>query len=127
MFFHTINAYEEDNHIVADICCFQDGTIIEQLNHKSLSKDSLFNSFPQIRRYVLPLIKSDQNLTVKILIIYYNIRKSVYVLQKNVEENLVKLKSTEATAFAKNGSIHINHESLTELGRKNNLKVKSNS
>ena len=38
----------------------------------------------------------------------------------------MKLKSTSATAFAKEGKIHINHESLTELGRKNNLKIKSN-
>lgn len=67
-FFHTINGYQEDDHIVCDICCYEDGSIVNALFADTLSKISeqsadtkkesvnYYQSLrSQARRYVLPL------------------------------------------------------------------------
>lgn len=67
-FFHTINAYQEDDHIICDICCYEDGSIVNALFSDKLaqisdqndeSKAKTVKDFEslrsQARRYVLPL------------------------------------------------------------------------
>lgn len=63
-FFHTINAYEDDDHVVVDICCYRDAGILKTLTAEAMQKASssreeamrqaeLVKS--QAMRFVLPL------------------------------------------------------------------------
>ncbi|XP_038634401.1 beta,beta-carotene 9',10'-oxygenase-like isoform X2 [Scyliorhinus canicula] len=72
--FHHINAFENNGFIVLDLCCFDDGKIINSINLQTLRQtgealDEAYNTLPKgfPRRFVLPLnINSntpiDQNL-----------------------------------------------------------------
>ncbi|XP_013396244.1 beta,beta-carotene 9',10'-oxygenase isoform X3 [Lingula anatina] len=61
--FHHINAYEEEDHLIIDLCGYSDPSIIDAFYLKNLDPESgLFsdevfpeNILPEIRRYVLPL------------------------------------------------------------------------
>jgi carotenoid cleavage dioxygenase-like enzyme len=63
-FFHTINAFEDRNQLVVDICCYPDGQVVHALFSERIktSRDpqnnDRFNSEAksEVRRYVLPLI-----------------------------------------------------------------------
>lgn len=59
-FFHHINAYEEQGHIILDISCHPNADIVGKLYLKQLTSDQSEESFrsvsePQARRYVIPL------------------------------------------------------------------------
>lgn len=67
-FFHTINAYQEDGHVICDICCYEDGSIVNALftdklaqisdqsdENKAESVKDFQSLRSQARRYVLPL------------------------------------------------------------------------
>ncbi|XP_052817259.1 carotenoid-cleaving dioxygenase, mitochondrial-like [Mya arenaria] len=58
--FHTVNAYEDNGHIVLDAVCYKDAGIIDALYLKNLTSDVIEETFkrldkPKIRRYVIPL------------------------------------------------------------------------
>ncbi|XP_076031464.1 carotenoid-cleaving dioxygenase, mitochondrial-like [Oratosquilla oratoria] len=56
--FHQINAYEEDGHLIVDLCCFLDGEVVNQIWIENiLNPKEAFNKALQAipRRYVLPL------------------------------------------------------------------------
>ncbi|XP_023931899.1 beta,beta-carotene 9',10'-oxygenase-like [Lingula anatina] len=61
--FHHINAYEEEDHLIIDLCGYSDPCIIDAFYLKNLDPESgLFsgevfpeNTLPEVRRYVLPL------------------------------------------------------------------------
>ncbi|KAK8375311.1 hypothetical protein O3P69_008291 [Scylla paramamosain] len=56
--FHHTNAYEEDGHLVVDLCAIKSGNVISQFLLKNLSKPDYTVSpedLPVHRRYVLPL------------------------------------------------------------------------
>lgn len=94
MFFHHINAYEENDHIIVDVCCYDDDKFVKTLIN---DKDKMaYKEWKCLaRRYVLPLHTS----------------KSEKV---NPEENLVKLEYSKAKAFLqKDGKIMCHHEILT--------------
>ncbi|RWS11964.1 beta:beta-carotene 9', partial [Dinothrombium tinctorium] len=105
-FFHTINAYEDEDYIVCDICCYSDGNVIHKLYsdvlrqvHDELSKSSDLSKHEhgkylasQARRFVLPLKTAN----------------------KNAGENLVTLKNCEAKAIRNKNEIFLLHENLTE-------------
>jgi carotenoid cleavage dioxygenase-like enzyme len=63
-FFHTINAFEDKNQLVVDICCYPDGQIVNALfsecvkTSRNSQNNDRFNSEAksEVRRYVLPLI-----------------------------------------------------------------------
>jgi carotenoid isomerooxygenase len=90
-FFHVINQYEKDGHVVIDICCFEDHDLMSLFYFESL-RSGQTNPFDFIQkskalRFVLPLKKS----------------KMIYEIS---EKNLVKLQSSSAKAFAtKTGSV----------------------
>ena len=42
VFFHTVNAFEDNNQIVVDICCYSDGKVISSLTEQHF-KDVLHN------------------------------------------------------------------------------------
>ncbi|XP_015788624.1 beta,beta-carotene 9',10'-oxygenase [Tetranychus urticae] len=107
-FFHTINAYQEDGHIICDICCYQDGSIVNALfsdklaqisNQAAESKAESVKEFQslksQARRYVLPL----------------NIDSSNELLT-----NLNRLKGSSAKAIRNGNEIEVTHEPLTSTG-----------
>lgn len=56
--FHHTNAYEEDGHLVVDLCAIKSGDVISQFLLKNLSQGDFQVSpsdLPHHRRYVLPL------------------------------------------------------------------------
>ncbi|XP_013420990.1 beta,beta-carotene 15,15'-dioxygenase-like [Lingula anatina] len=61
--FHHINAYEEEDHLIIDLCGYSDPSIIDAFYLKNLDPESgLFSdevfpehTLPEVRRYVLPL------------------------------------------------------------------------
>ncbi|KAL4221336.1 hypothetical protein ACF0H5_019597 [Mactra antiquata] len=102
LLFHHINAYEEDGHIVLDLCCHKDKTIMDNMYMKKLSSPEAEQGFrdagpPQVRRYVLPLNLQQEE-----------IKKG---------ENLVKLENTTATCRKDSEkSVHCEAERLTDAG-----------
>uniref|UniRef100_T1KM42 Uncharacterized protein n=2 Tax=Tetranychus urticae TaxID=32264 RepID=T1KM42_TETUR len=107
-FFHTINAYQEDGHIICDICCYQDGSIVNVLFTDKLSQISSqaaeskaesvkeFQSLQsQARRYVLPLNVDSSN---------------------ESSTNLIRLKGSSAKAKRNGNEIEVFYEPLTSTG-----------
>ncbi|KAK4884043.1 hypothetical protein RN001_000314 [Aquatica leii] len=98
-YFHTINQYEEDNHIILDVCIYNDVSIIQALAvdalrelHNNLNYDA-FKSTPV--RLVLPLLDSHDNV--------------------KLNENLVKIKNTNAKAFLReDGTVLVEWEILSK-------------
>lgn len=94
--FHTTNAYEEDDHLVLDLCSFDDGAVVNQVWLENiLNPTETFNKALQARarRYVLPL----------------NVKNAPG------EKNLVKLSGTKCQASKKKcGAIHCIPEELSE-------------
>lgn len=97
MYFHMINQFEKDGHVVFDLICYKDGDIVKglMLDHlKKLSKDNIKTNMLNSRplRFVLPLNVPDEQETFK---------------------NLISLKGSEAVSFKKsNGSIFCAPEML---------------
>ncbi|GIX83477.1 beta,beta-carotene 9',10'-oxygenase [Caerostris darwini] len=97
--FHHINAYEEDNHLIVDMCVYEQGEVVKTLYIKAL--EDLFNnpkkySEPFVsrgKRFILPLNMDEK---------------------KKDDENLITLSNTEATAVQQpDGSIYLKPEILT--------------
>ncbi|XP_043936989.1 beta,beta-carotene 9',10'-oxygenase isoform X2 [Protopterus annectens] len=66
--FHQINAFEENGHIILDMCCCDDGSAIHMFNIHNLRKDGndldeVYDSVPKLfpRRFVLPLHISSES------------------------------------------------------------------
>lgn len=63
-FFHVVNAYDDNNQIVLDICCYQDSQIFHQLylqeTRKTYTHPEKSAFISQLRRYRLP-VKLDQS------------------------------------------------------------------
>lgn len=59
VFFHHVNAYEEDGHIIFDIIAYTDNSLYDMFYLKNLDKDFEENvkltSIPTCRRFVVPL------------------------------------------------------------------------
>ncbi|CRL08261.1 CLUMA_CG020902, isoform A [Clunio marinus] len=101
-YFHIINQYEKDNHIVIDICCLSDSSVLNQLyleSIKELEKESdlLKITLAKPFRFVLPLC-------------------NVKSLTCSENENLVTLPNTKASAYLKlsNGNVFCVPELLSE-------------
>lgn len=85
-YFHTINQYEKDGHVVLDLSCYKDAELVKGLlvNHlKKIKnekiKSNMFNS--RVLRFVMPL-----NVTID---------------DTSRDKNLVTLKASNAVAFLK--------------------------
>ncbi|CRK88774.1 CLUMA_CG002542, isoform A [Clunio marinus] len=101
-YFHIINQYEKDNHIVIDICCLSDASVLNKLyleSIKELEKESdlLKITLAKPFRFVLPLC-------------------NVKILSCKENENLVTLPNTKASAYVKssNGMIFCVPEPLSD-------------
>lgn len=86
-FMHTINAYEKDNHIVFDLCCYKDGSILNDLFVESVRNYKNEESFVEnlkamALRFVIPL-------TTKTY------------CEEEIFTNLITLKNTKAEAYLK--------------------------
>ena len=61
VFFHTINAFEDKNHVVIDICCYPDNKVINALTEKYfrevIESKVEFEAKSEVRRFVLPLME----------------------------------------------------------------------
>lgn len=59
VFFHHVNAYEEDGHIVFDIIAYTDNSLYDMFYLKNLNRDfeknAKLTSIPTCRRFVVPL------------------------------------------------------------------------
>uniref|UniRef100_A0A2R5L892 Putative beta beta-carotene n=2 Tax=Ornithodoros turicata TaxID=34597 RepID=A0A2R5L892_9ACAR len=94
-FFHAVNAYEDNGHLVFDLIGYDDPSIMdkyymERLRHEDFDTDTQGH----FRRYVIPLIQENNQ----------------------VEGNIVSLKYTEARAYWQtNNTVWLTHE---EMGRK---------
>ena len=59
VFFHTINAFEDNNQVVIDICCYPDNKVINALSEEKLkailNNNEKFETISEVRRFVLPL------------------------------------------------------------------------
>ncbi|XP_067679403.1 beta,beta-carotene 15,15'-dioxygenase-like [Haliotis asinina] len=53
--FHFINCYEDDGHIVIDLCAFDDGDVVHDVYIKKIKDWILSDHYAKVRRYVLPL------------------------------------------------------------------------
>ncbi|XP_047119258.1 carotenoid isomerooxygenase isoform X1 [Schistocerca piceifrons] len=110
-YLHTINAYESDDHLVLDVCCYKDAEVLNCMYveamencHDNPNYAQMFRSRPL--RFVLPL-GSTEKCDNEIQDINDN---------KN-EENLVKLKGSRAFAFKLPcGNILVKPELLCNLG-----------
>lgn len=100
-YMHIINQYERDNHIVLDICCYKDASLLNAMyidsirnGHNNPNYAEMFRGKPL--RFVLPLNTTTHN---------------------DGTENLVILSNTEATAYkTKNKLILCKPEILCDLG-----------
>ncbi|XP_067124559.1 carotenoid-cleaving dioxygenase, mitochondrial-like [Centruroides vittatus] len=93
MFFHQINTYEENDHLILDICCYDNADFVKSLTYDKNTK-AIKQFSCHARRFVLPL----------------NIPKSGKV---NPEENLIKLEYSQAKAYLqKDGKIMCQYERL---------------
>ncbi|XP_072165236.1 beta,beta-carotene 15,15'-dioxygenase-like [Diadema setosum] len=54
-FFHQINAYEMDGHLVLDMCAYKDAEIIQRLYLKSLRETEVLDLGERCKRFILPL------------------------------------------------------------------------
>jgi len=98
-FLHTINAYEDDNHVVVDICCYKNAKMLDCMYIDALQNAqsdpnyaSLFRGRPQ--RFVLPLKP-----------------------QRDSTKNLNRLSYSSSSAqWTKKGSVLIQPEVLCQLG-----------
>ena len=58
--FHHVNAYEEDNLLIVDICCYDDASVLRELLLKQLQRQLQPKLPPaELRRFVLPLTIPD--------------------------------------------------------------------
>ncbi|XP_022104783.1 beta,beta-carotene 9',10'-oxygenase-like isoform X2 [Acanthaster planci] len=53
--FHHINAYEEAGHLVIDMCIYEDGSILRDINLKDLRNGVKPAQFGKAKRFVLPV------------------------------------------------------------------------
>ncbi|XP_066996131.2 carotenoid isomerooxygenase [Anabrus simplex] len=98
-YLHIINCYEEDEHVVVDLCCYRDPSMLDCMYveaMKGIQKNPdyarMFRGRPL--RFVFPLTHSREQ-----------------------EKNLVTLKSSDARAFClPNGQIFAQPELLCSLG-----------
>lgn len=102
LYFHQINAYEDNGHIVVDVCAEKDGRSLESVYLKSLRSEEgdaeVLRKFgePEPRRYVLPI----------------NVESATAA-----GKNLINLKYTTATAELRGDcNIFLTHEVLAETG-----------
>ncbi|XP_074646503.1 carotenoid-cleaving dioxygenase, mitochondrial-like [Tubulanus polymorphus] len=88
--FHHVNVYEEDDHLVVDLCGYDEGNIFLNLEMERKRVDMGTCTRPKARRYVLPL--------------------------KMVEngKNLVSLPNSKATAIREGSDIILTYELLTD-------------
>ncbi|XP_045113690.1 beta,beta-carotene 15,15'-dioxygenase-like [Portunus trituberculatus] len=93
--FHHTNAYEEDGHLVVDLCAIKSGEVISQFLLKNLSKADYTVSPQDLsvhRRYVLPLRTEGAR----------------------IDTNLVTLKGTKCTARKlKDGTIFLEGQDIS--------------
>ncbi|XP_030835431.1 beta,beta-carotene 15,15'-dioxygenase [Strongylocentrotus purpuratus] len=54
-FFHQINAFEKEGHIVIDMCSYKDNEIMKRLYLKTLEEEGLVDVGVQCKRYYLPI------------------------------------------------------------------------
>ncbi|XP_014673172.1 PREDICTED: beta,beta-carotene 15,15'-monooxygenase-like [Priapulus caudatus] len=86
--FHHINAYEDDGHVVVDMCCYDNTDVIDSFYFKNLhDKDYKMTALAEARRLVLPL---SGDLTDDC-------------------QNLVRLKDSKATAVLRSDGIVMCH------------------
>lgn len=53
--FHHINAYEDDSHLVVDICCYDNSDVMEEAYLNRLRDETLSAGRAFAKRFVLPL------------------------------------------------------------------------
>ncbi|XP_071840434.1 carotenoid-cleaving dioxygenase, mitochondrial-like [Apostichopus japonicus] len=97
---HVVNSYEEDGHIVFDLCCYDDDSILNKFYLEYLRNGDKTGSRsfprPELRRFVLPLNVNE------------NTTKGV---------NIVTLPDTQATAMIRDdGTVFLNYEVVSEIG-----------
>jgi len=56
--FHHVNAYEEDNHVIADVITFKDQTIISELYLDCLRSGAPLKAISSLTRFKIPLGES---------------------------------------------------------------------
>jgi carotenoid isomerooxygenase len=105
-FFHIINQFEEEDHVVIDICCFKDPDMMDSMYIESMESGNSdpFKTILKARpiRFVLPIGKAN------------NIQEKP---AESSRENLVKLENSTATAFVlDDGSIFCKPELLCDIG-----------
>ncbi|XP_070552538.1 carotenoid-cleaving dioxygenase, mitochondrial-like [Ptychodera flava] len=93
--FHHVNAYEKDDHLVVDMCCYPNVDVVKELYLNDVQAGKELSGLPKPWRFVLPLKITDST---------------------PVGENLVTLKDSKATAVKlDDGSIHCTQEMIIDL------------
>lgn len=127
-FLHIINQYEIDNHIIIDICCYRDPSMLDCMYIEAMRVNITMTLFILFVSYV-------------ILYFYLYFPSCIYLqgMQKNPdyakmfrgrpmrfilplnvdknEENLIKIPATNAKAFfLPNGTVFVKPEQLCDMG-----------
>lgn len=73
MYFHQINAYEDQGYVIVDISCHQDSKIIDAMYMKNLTSKECEEILkevanPQARRYVIPLNPQTKESTAEYIV-----------------------------------------------------------
>ncbi|KAH7960207.1 hypothetical protein HPB49_017651 [Dermacentor silvarum] len=99
-FFHVVNTYEDDGHIVFDMIAYEDATILDRYYLDKIRNSTAEDFDPDcqghFRRFVIPVSK----------------------VSSTKEGNLVSLKYTEARAYRQdNSTIWLTHEEMGSKGK----------
>ncbi|RWS24303.1 beta:beta-carotene 9':10'-oxygenase-like protein [Leptotrombidium deliense] len=115
-FFHTINAYEEQNHVVVDICCYRDGNVLKalftdaikeaEIDTKAARRDAKYIA-SQAKRFVLPLLNSKDSIKVGENVNSLSDSKAVAIVsKKNVVECIPEALTEKSAAMAEMPTIN---------------------
>lgn len=63
--FHHINAYEEDETLIVDLCGYPDATVIDGLYLESVRRDPYINQAGHVMRFRIPLQGTNERLTAE--------------------------------------------------------------
>lgn len=112
-YFHTINSYEDEGHIVTDLMAYDDASILDKWDLGKLRKNIYDENNQAIpTRFVIPL-RTDLVIFPRLV---FDQIFDLNVLQAEAGQNLVSLPNTKATAVLREGLLQLTGEEIGKPG-----------
>ncbi|MGB1286019.1 MAG: carotenoid oxygenase family protein [Aggregatilineales bacterium] len=118
--FHHINAYEQGDTIILDICAYEDTSLIDDLYLEQLHQSDGLSAIPEIRRYILPMhdgratytVLTDENFELpRINYRKHNGRDYTYAYGSGVRRGMIDFPNQLVKLNVKTGETHLWYES----------------